>query len=103
MKRIAPGRLAELFGKKLIENDKFFASLGIDEYSEKSVANLDPNSEIYLLMSSYLKGINQFIDDGPTPIEHILIGLKKEHFVMKDIYNVLGYMSFSFAMAQKTE
>ncbi len=103
MKRIAPGRLAELFGKNLIENDKFFASLGIDEYSEKSAANLDPNSEIYLLMSSYLKGINQFIDDGPTPIEYSLIGLKKEHFVMKDIYNVLGYMSFSFAMAQKTD
>lgn len=103
MKRIAPGRLAELFGKDLIENDKFFASLGIDEYSEITVANLDPNSEVYLLMSAYLKGINQFIDEGPTPIEFILIGVKKEHFVMKDIYNVLGYMSFSFAMAQKTD
>ena len=103
MKRIAPGRLAELFGKDLIENDKFFASLGIDEYSEITVANLDPNSEVYLLMNAYLKGINQFIDEGPTPIEFTLTGLKKEHFVIKDIYNVLGYMSFSFAMAQKTD
>ena len=72
MKRIAPGRLAELFGKNLIENDKFFASLGIDEYSEITVANLDPNSEVYLLMNAYLKGIDQFIDEGPTPIEFIL-------------------------------
>ncbi|MFT4802436.1 MAG: penicillin amidase, partial [Flavobacteriaceae bacterium] len=102
MRRIAPGRLAELFGKNLVENDKFFVSLGIDEYSEKSVANLDTNSEVYQLMNAYLKGINQFIDEGPTPIEHKLIGLKKEHFVIKDVYNVLGYMAFSFAMAQKT-
>ncbi len=103
MRRIAPGRLAELFGKDLVENDKFFASLGIDEYSEKSVTNLDTNSEVYQLMKAYLKGINQFMDEGPTPIEYTLIGLKKEHFIIKDVYNVLGYMAFSFAMAQKTD
>ncbi len=103
MRRIAPGRLAELFGKDLIENDKFFASLGIDEYSIKSVSNLDVNSDAYKLMEAYIKGINQFMDEGPTPLEYSILGLDKEHFVMKDVYNVLGYMAFSFAMAQKTD
>ena len=103
MRRIAPGRLAELFGTDLIENDKFFASLGIDDYSEKSVTNLDPNSEASQLLESYLKGINQFIDEGPTPIEYTILGIEKEHFTLKDTYNVLGYMAFSFAMAQKTD
>ncbi len=89
MRRIAPGRLAELFGKDLIENDKFFASIGIDEYSEKSVTNLDPNSEASQLLKSYLKGINQFIDEGPTPIEYTILGIEKEHFTLKDTYNVM--------------
>ena len=103
MRRIAPGRLSELFGEDLIKNDQFFINIGIDEYSKKSVANLDSTSPEYQLLESYLKGINQFIDEGVTPLEYHLIGLKKEHFTLVDTYNVLGYMAFSFAMAQKTD
>jgi len=103
MRRIAPGKLSELFGKDLIKNDQFFINIGIDEYSKKSVADLDITSPEYQLLEAYLKGVNQFIDDGATPLEYHLIGLKKEHFTLVDTYNVLGYMAFSFAMAQKTD
>ena len=103
MRRIAPGRLSELFGKDLIKNDQFFINIGIDEYSKKSVADLDITSPEYQLLEAYLKGVNQFIDEGATPLEYHLIGLKKEHFTLVDTYNVLGYMAFSFAMAQKTD
>ena len=103
MRRIAPGRLSELFGKDLIKNDQFFINIGIDEYSKKSVADLDIKSPEYQLLEAYLKGVNQFIDEGATPLEYHLIGLKKEHFTLVDTYNVLGYMAFSFAMAQKTD
>ena len=103
MRRIAPGKLSELFGKDLIKNDQFFINIGIDEYSKKSVADLDITSPEYQLLEAYLKGVNQFIDEGATPLEYHLIGLKKEHFTLVDTYNVLGYMAFSFAMAQKTD
>ena len=103
MRRIAPGRLSELFGNSMLKNDVFFASLGIDEFSEKSVKNLDKKSDVYKLATAYLSGVNQFIDEGPTPIEFTLVGLKKEPYQLKDIYNILGYMSFSFAMAHKTD
>lgn len=103
MRRIAPGRLSELFGEDLIKNDQFFINIGIDEYSKKSVADLDITSPEYQLLEAYLKGVNQFIDYGATPLEYHLIGLKKEHFTLLDTYNVLGYMAFSFAMAQKTD
>lgn len=103
MRRIAPGKLSEIFGKDMLKNDKFFASLGIEEASLKSVKKLDTTSIVYNLATAYLSGINQFIDNGATPIEFTLIGLKKEHYQLKDIYNILGYMSFSFAMAHKTD
>ena len=103
MRRIAPGKLSELFGEDLIKNDQFFINIGIDEYSKKSVADLDITSPEYQLLEAYLKGVNQFIDEGATPLEYHLIGLKKEHFTLVDTYNVLGYMAFSFAMAQKTD
>lgn len=103
IRRIAPGRLSEIFGTKTLKVDQFFSGIGIDEASEKAISQLDTNSERYQLAEAYLDGINQFVDKGPTPVEFQLLGLKKQKFTIKDIYNVFGYMSFSFAMAQKTD
>ena len=103
MRRIAPGRLSELFGAKALPNDTFFAGVGIDENSEKAIAQLDKNSEAYKLAIAYLDGVNQFIENGKTPLEFELVGVKKEKYTLKDVYNIFGFMSFSFAMAQKTD
>ncbi|MBT8300703.1 MAG: penicillin acylase family protein, partial [Maribacter sp.] len=55
------------------------------------------------LSQAYLNGINQFIAEGPTPIEFYLTGLEKREFTLEDMYNTMGYMAFSFAMAHKTD
>jgi penicillin amidase len=103
MRRIAPGRLSEIFGSVALKNDKFFAGLGIEEASAKAIAGLDKNSPSYQLTMAYLEGINQYMDEGTIPIEFSLVGVKKEKFTIKDVYNIFGYMSFSFAMAQKSD
>lgn len=103
MRRIAPGRLSEIFGNPTLKTDKFFAGIGIDENSMQAVVTLDKNSQTYILANAYLDGINQYIEQGTTPVELRLLGIKQEKFTLKDIYNIFGYMSFSFAMAQKTD
>ena len=103
IRRIAPGRLSEIFGDKLVETDVFFAGLGLVEDANESIAKIDINSEAYKLTMAYLDGVNQFVEEGATPIEYNLIGLKKTKFTVNDVYNVFGYMSFSFAIAQKTD
>ena len=103
IRRIAAGRLSELFGEKLVRNDKFFSGLGIEEASEVTIKNLDTTTVEYNLAMAYLDGVNQFIENGPKPIEFYLVGLEKEKYTLKDMYNVYGYMSFSFAIAHKTE
>ena len=103
IRRIAAGRLAEVFGKELVRTDKFFSGLGIEEAAKKTIENLDKNSEAYILTQAYLNGINQFIDEGATPLEFHLVGLEKEKYTIKDVYNVFGYMAFSFAVAHKTD
>ncbi|WP_430408731.1 penicillin acylase family protein [Kordia sp.] len=103
IRRIAPGRLSELFGEKLTETDRFFVALGIDEASELTVQNLDKNTQSYKLAQAYLNGINEFIANGATPVEFYLTGTDKTKFTLKDIHNVFGYMAFSFAMAHKTD
>ncbi|WP_163400615.1 penicillin acylase family protein [Flavobacterium fluviatile] len=103
MRRIAPGRLSEIFGSIALKNDMFFSGIGIEEASAKAIAKLDKNSPGYQLTLAYLNGINQYLEEGVTPIEFTLVGVKKEKFNIKDVYNIFGYMAFSFAMAQKTD
>jgi penicillin amidase len=102
-RRIAPGRLSEILGKELLEVDQFFAGLGIEEAANKTIAALDKSSQAYLLTQAYLEGVNQFIEEGKTPLEFTLAGIEKEKYTIRDIYNVFGYMSFSFAVAHKTD
>lgn len=103
IRRISAGRLSEVFGKELLKTDVFFSGLGIEEAADKTIKNIDKNSESYLLTQAYLDGINQFIEEGATPVEFYLVGLKKEKYTIKDVYNVFGYMAFSFAIAHKTD
>ena len=103
IRRISAGRLSEIFGEKLIDTDKFMSGLGIEENAQKTIQNLDKNSEMYQLSMAYLNGINQYIENGKTPLEFTLIGVEKEKYTLKDMYNVFGYMAFSFAMAHKTD
>jgi penicillin amidase len=95
--------LSEIFGSKALKSDLFFAGLGIDENSEKAIAKIDKNSHTYQLALAYVDGINQYIAEGKTPVEFEILGIKKEKFTVKDVYNTFGYMAFSFAMAQKTD
>ena len=101
--RIATGRLSEIFGEKLIAVDKFYLTLGIAEASKKTVAELDKNSPSYRLTQAYLDGVNTYVDNGKTPLEFYILGIKKKHFSIEDIHNVYGYMAYGFAMANKTD
>eukprot|EP01093_Parvamoeba_rugata_P015664 TRINITY_DN5543_c0_g1_i1.p1 TRINITY_DN5543_c0_g1~~TRINITY_DN5543_c0_g1_i1.p1 ORF type:complete len:798 (+),score=182.44 TRINITY_DN5543_c0_g1_i1:2145-4538(+) len=103
LRRIASGGLSEVFGADLIGTDKFFLSLGIADASKLTAANVAENDEGVVLAKAYLDGINQFITEGPTPIEFHLTGIEKKAFVLEDVYNTIGYMAFSFAMAHKTD
>lgn len=103
LRRIGSGRLSEVFGGTMLDTDKFFLSLGIDEATKQTVAELDGNNPTVQLSQAYLDGINQFIEEGPTPIEFYLTGIDKAPFQLEDIFNTVGYMAFSFAMAHKTD
>ncbi|RIV33014.1 penicillin acylase family protein [Flagellimonas lutimaris] len=103
LRRVAKGRLSEVFGEDMIKTDKFFLTMGIDDHTKSTVSNLDKQSETIVLAQAYLDGINEFIKNGPTPVEFYLTGLEKEPFTIEDVYNAVGYMAFSFAMAHKTD
>lgn len=96
LRRAGSGRLSEIFGELTLETDKFFLSLGINQHNEDALTRLNYDQPSVVLANAYLDGINQFIEEGPTPVEFYLTGLKKQKFELKDVYNAVAYMGFTF-------
>lgn len=103
IRRVGAGRLSEIFGKDMIKTDRFFRGLGIEKAAARDLKNLDTTTQAYVLTKAYINGINQFIEKGATPVEFRLAGVEKEKYSLQDVFNVFGYMSFSFAQAYKTD
>ena len=103
IRRIAAGRLSEIFGPDMVKTDKLFRSMRLGSVAKEAAQSSDKNSRPVLLAEAYLEGLNQFIEEGKTPIEFRLVGVEKEAYTLEDIYNVFGFMAFSFAQAYKTD
>lgn len=105
LRRVGGGRLSEIFGKDLLKVDKLFRALRIAEVAKKSVKDYftENNQPYQKLTLAYLKGINNYITEGKTPVEFTMLGIKKEKFTVEDIYLISGYMAFSFAEAFRTD
>ncbi len=105
IRRLAGGRLSEIFGSAALDSDKFMRTIGIADYSQKSLADFEAisNPEVKSIVQSYINGINAFIKTGSTPLEFTALGIPKEEFTVTDVNNIMGYMAISFAMAHRTE
>ncbi|WP_075351192.1 penicillin acylase family protein [Algoriphagus marinus] len=105
MRRVGTGSLAELLGPDLVEIDKFFRTLGIPNHAKESTTdwNNQPNSPWKSATEAYIKGVNQFIQEGKLPVEYTLLGATPREFTVNDVHGIMGYMSFTFAMGVKTD
>lgn len=105
MRRIMPGRLCEVFGARSLKTDQFFRSLDQSTSSKNAVKTFRAEcpKNIQDKVDAYIQGINYFIKNGTTPIEYHLVGLEKTEYDLEDMYNIMGYMSFSFAVAHRSE
>ena len=83
VRRLADGRLSEIFGKPALESDKFFRTLSFRRYAKKtidSVYNKNPNSPFTKAAKAYLRGVNAYVKEGKTPIEFSITGINKSDF-----------------------
>ena len=106
LRRLGSGRLAEILGPDLIKTDRLFRTLGIHEHSKeaaKTFEAIDPNNPMKKAVLAYYNGVNQFIENGSTPVEFHILGIEKKPFTIVDCYDIFGYMAFSFAQAFRTD
>ncbi len=105
LRRLADGRLSELFGEKALASDKFFRMLSFRDQAKLTLATVysDPNAPFVKAAKAYLRGINQYIKTGKTPIEFALAGIPKTEFTLEDMEIIVGYMGYTFVGAFRAE
>lgn len=105
LRRVGSGRLSEILGPELVTTDAFFRTLGLAKSAKEASVMFftKPNEKWQKQTLAYLKGVNAFMFQGPTPPEFKLLGIPKVKFTPEDIYLITGYMAFSFAEAFRTD
>lgn len=82
-RRIARGRLSEIFGKDSVDADIWFRTLGLDQAAHASWPKLSPQAQASL--QAYADGINQWLASDPVlPPEFILLGIRPEPWTVYD-------------------
>jgi len=74
LRRRSAGRLAEIFGKDVLELDKFHRKLGFHKVVAEAVAVMSDGNR--RLFQAYADGVNAFIRSGPLPFEIRVLGYK---------------------------
>jgi penicillin G amidase len=103
LRRLADGRLSEIFGEKALDTDKFFRTLSFRQHAREAIAAHDHNSDSFKAAQAYMDGLNEYMEHGKTPIEFSIIGIEKKPFTLEDMEMIVGYMGYTFEGAFKTE
>ncbi|KPF48261.1 hypothetical protein IP87_17750 [beta proteobacterium AAP121] len=83
-RRIAAGRLAEVFGPSALETDRFLRALGVRRAAQQQWQRLPEASR--LALQAYADGINAVIGDGlrARPPEFLILGVQPEPWTPVD-------------------
>jgi penicillin amidase len=84
MRRLAKGRLSEMFGEATLEIDMLFRTIAIDSITRRNYENISTDSKLWL--QKYAEGINNYIRiaEDDLPIEFLLMNIRPELWTPQD-------------------
>ncbi len=97
LRRVTQGRLAEIFGKELVDADFLFRALRFTEKSRKIFAGSDP--AMRSCVEAFADGVNQFIRQAgdKLPPEFGILGYQPEPWLPEHSLNLIGYMAWDLS------
>lgn len=82
-RRMAAGRMAELFGKGAVQQDIWFRTLGLRDSATEAIKQLTP--EALDSLKAYAAGVNAWLGTKPVlPVEFQLLGVTPESWSVQD-------------------
>lgn len=96
LRRLAGGRLAELFGEDALVADRFYRTIGLPRAARASFDALEPRWQ--RLLQRYADGVNAYLDQARAghrlPLEYQLLGLEPSPWEPRDSLLVGAYMAW---------
>lgn len=102
-RRIAAGRLAELFGPRAVEVDTMMRTLGVYRHSQAALAYLTPEARASL--EAYAAGVNAFLGGATRllPLEFLVFGVTPEPWSPADSIAWLKMMAWDLGGSFRAE
>jgi penicillin amidase len=96
-RRVAAGRLAELFGAPALNTDKFIRTIGIRRKAVAAFAHLKPETQATL--QAYADGVNAFLAShgGPLPPEFLIFDVTPDPWTPADSLGWLKMMAWDLS------
>jgi acyl-homoserine lactone acylase PvdQ len=95
LRRLAGGRLAEVFGAAALPADRFYRTMGLPLAAREAYAALEP--EYQQLLRRYAEGVNAYLEQarGRPPMEYLIAGFEPARWepvdsLVIEIRNALG-------------
>jgi len=94
MRRLAGGRLAEVFGDGALMLDRYFRTVGLPLAARESYASLEPRYRG--LLEHYADGVNAYLADaaGRLPLEYRISGIEPAPWTPVDSLVIGEYMAW---------
>ena len=108
MRRIAQGRLSELFGDLTLDMDRDFRHLGLYISAYKTLEYISNSSDFsreYQFLLAYTEGVNQFLRyikaNGIMLTEYSLLGVEPEEWRPVDSISIGKFMAWSLSWSME--
>jgi len=94
-RRVARGRLSEIFGKDLIDADRYLRTMGFMRTAK--VQSKRMNGHTLVMIDAFTEGVNYCINNCPLPLEFKLLGYNPEPWVPLDSIAIGNLLAFRLA------
>jgi penicillin amidase len=102
-RRVAEGRLSEIFGSAVIDFDKLFRTIGISRFCYNWYGSISPKSKE--ILTAYTKGVNRFIENyyKNLPVEFDALNYRPEPWKPENSLMLARLMSWDLNIAWYTD
>lgn len=96
-RRIAQGRLSEIFGEEYLETDKLMRALAIREFAQQSLEACNP--DFVKLLEAYSNGINTYLESNKKKLsfEFGALNYMPEKWTTKDCFLIAKLLAFELS------
>ena len=102
-RRVAEGRLSEIFGSSVIDYDKLYRTIGINRFAYNWHNNISPKSRS--ILKSYSDGVNKFIETNYNrlPVEFDALNYKPDPWKPEQSLMISRLMGWDLNIAWYTD